>query len=57
VLKGKVAWLPSNMQRHIREKHSNQAQQRLTCSVAGCGKTFGRKHNRAHHMRTVHAKA
>jgi hypothetical protein len=54
VLRGKVAWLPSNMQRHMREKHSSVPRERLVCKVSGCGKTFGRKHNMVTHMRTVH---
>jgi hypothetical protein len=55
VLSGKAVWLSSNMQRHIREKHS-APRPRLACPVPGCGKTFGRNHNLLHHMRTVHGK-
>lgn len=55
VLKGKAIYLPSNMQRHIREKHSSQTR-RLSCTVVGCSRSFGRNHNRRHHLQTVHAR-
>lgn len=53
VLRGKTIWLSSNMARHKREKHSDQAS---SFPCAECGRTFSRNHNRKAHVKTVHFK-
>ena len=54
ILRGNILWLPSNLQRHMREKHSPGAR-RLQCRENGCGRTFSRNHNLRVHMANVHA--
>ncbi|MCJ1478815.1 hypothetical protein MMC13_007499 [Lambiella insularis] len=52
VFRGKLIWLQSNLQRHVREKHSSA--KKLMCTHERCGKTFIRKHNLKVHVETVH---
>ncbi|MCJ1404597.1 hypothetical protein MMC11_007823 [Xylographa trunciseda] len=54
VFRGKLAWLQSNLQRHMREKHS--AAKKIVCEFPGCGKSFIRKHNLKVHVETVHGR-
>jgi len=51
VLRGKVAYLASNLNRHHREIHRAPVKQ--DCKI--CGRSFNRGHNLKHHMRAVHA--
>jgi len=53
VFRGKAIWLSSNMARHKRENHSDQASS-FPCEE--CGRTFKRKHNLKVHVNTVHFK-
>lgn len=52
VFSGKLVWLQSNVQRHVREKHS--VAKKLPCPHEKCGKMFIRKTNLNAHVRTVH---
>ena len=53
VLQGKLIYLASNMQRHIREQHRPDAR-KLVCMIDGCGKAFGRNSNLVQHQKAVH---
>ncbi|MCJ1394845.1 hypothetical protein MMC18_007725 [Xylographa bjoerkii] len=52
VFRGKLVWLQSNLQRHMREKHSEA--KKFICP--GCGKSFSRKHNLKVHVEAVHGR-
>ena len=54
VFTGKLDWLPSNLQRHIREKHTEGGGKRLSCTVHGCLARFSRKSNLQVHLNSVH---
>ena len=51
---GKQIYLPSNMQRHLREQHRPDAR-KLVCTIEGCGKAFGRNSNLVQHQKAVHS--
>ena len=59
VFRGNIHWLPSNLRRHMREKHSRgglrlQGGRRSQCLVSDCNGTFGRNHNLGAHMADMH---
>ncbi|MCJ1376987.1 hypothetical protein MMC17_000077 [Xylographa soralifera] len=54
VFRGKLVWLQSNHQRHMREKHSEA--KKFVCEFPRCGKGFIRKHNLKVHAETVHGR-